>query len=751
MNKRRSKRVASGFQKFSFSCLLFFGGSLWSFSSVAAPATSPDVPAALNEIVVTAGWRAEESLREVPASVAVLDAAALEAGAVQHFEELAVTIPNLGFSGESGRARHFQVRGSGELEQYEGAPNPSVGFIIDDIDFSGIGGIATRFDTARVEVLRGPQATRHGANALAGMIYMRSTAPTMTPDARVEVGAGSDGMRSIGAAGGGPVAALDDRLAWRVAVQRFESDGFRRNIALGRRDTSDRDELTARGRLRWLPAPGWQVDATVLYVDLDNGYDDWSLDNSFTTWSDQPGRDAQKSRAVSLRIERVPEGRMGLVAISSIAASDIDFAFDADWGNPALWAPDIYAYSQDTTRFRRSFAQELRLLSGPEGRLAGRLDWVLGARAERLGEDNRIADRGLLDLDDAACPPGDPDGFCAPWPTERSIKSDYSATSVALFGELKWPLAEATHLALGLRGERRHARYSDEVRDRFMPDPRANRFAPTDHLWGGELTLRHSLGPALEAYGRIARGYKAGGFNPSLARVDFSQPDLNLSSEQVTFASESLWNHELGLHYAGPHLAVDLSLFWQQRERMQVRVPMQLAAGDPNTFVFVTDNAKDARVRGAEASLTWRPVAAWRLQAGLGWLDTRLQRFPAAPEHAGSVFPHAPSLSWSAGVDWSGSAGWFAEAAAHGRSRYRFDYDTSMGSERWAASAALARLRAGWRGAHWEFALWVHNLFDEEHATRGFYFGNEPPAFEEKRYLRRGDPRHMGININWKM
>lgn len=714
-------------------------------------AAAAEAGAGIEEIVVTARWRAGESLREVPASVAVLDEEALRAGAVQHFEELATSIPNLGFSGEGARARYFQVRGSGELEQYEGAPNPSVGFIIDDIDFSGIGGVATSFDAGRVEVLRGPQATRYGANALAGMIYMTSAAPTKLPDARAELLAGSDGTRSIGVAGGGPLAGAGEQLAWRMAVQRFTSDGFSRNEYLGRRNTSERDEITARGKLRWRPTEGWQLDFTGLYVDVDDGYDDWSIGNGFTTQSDAPGRDAQKSRAASLRITGEPSDAFSLVAISSLASSDIVFSFDADWGNPVLWAPDVYDYTQHTRRERRTFSQELRLLSGPAGRLFGRGDWVLGAWAQRLAEDNTITDRGLLDLDDAACPPGDPDGLCAPWPTDRSIASDYHATSLALFGELSWPLATATELALGLRAERRQARYADRVEDRLWPDARRNRFAPTDHLWGGELTLKHQLDAGTGLYARIARGYKAGGFNPGLARADFSQPSLNVSAGQIAFAAESLWNYELGAHLAGERLALDLSLFWQEREHMQVRVPVQLAAGDPNTFIFLTDNAQGARVRGAEAALAWRVTPSLDLHASLGLLDTRLQRFAARSDVEGQRFPHAPAFSWSAGLAWQGAGGWFAELAAHGRGRQLFDYDDSSGSERWASSASIARLRTGWRGDHWEVALWAQNLLDERWASRGFYFGNEPPDFPSRRYLRLGDPRQLGLRISWQL
>ena len=719
--------------------------------AAAAPAAGPPPSPDTGEIVVTARWRAAEALREVPASVAVLDATAVREGAVQHFEELAATVPNLGFSGEGARARYFQVRGSGELEQYEGAPNPSVGFVIDDIDFSGIGGIATTFDTARVEVLRGPQGTRYGANALAGMIYLTSVAPTDRPDALVETLAGSDGARGVGVAGGGPLPGLEDQLAWRLAVQQFTGDGFRRNTFLHRDDTAGRDELTARGRLRWRPAAGWQLDLTALFVDIDDGYDDWSIFNGFATQSDQPGRDAQRSRAASARLEGALNEAVTLVAITAVADSDILFSFDADWGNSALWAPHVYTFTQHTARERRTLSQELRLLSGPAGRLFGRADWVLGAWAQRLSEDNTLTDHGLLHLDASACPPGDPDGYCAPYATDRSIDSRYRATSLALFGEVALPLGPATRLALGLRGERRHAAYDDQLEDRVLPGTQANHFSPTDRLWGGELTLTHDLAATATAYARIARGYKAGGFNPGLARADFSRPGLNVSPEQIAFGPEALWNHELGLHLGGRQAWLDLSLFWQEREAMQVRVPIQLAAGDPNTFIFLTANAQAARARGAEAGFGWRAGEALTLRAGLGLLDTELRRFATRPGFDGHDFPHAPRLTWSAGARWEAGAGWFADLAASGRGGYSFDYDTSTGADRRAGAATQVNLRAGRRWGHWEVAFWARNLFDETYATRGFWFGNEPPDFPPRRYLRLGDPRQFGLSVGWQL
>src|ERR1700761_1906707 len=210
----------------------------------------------LDEIIVTATLRAVP-LEELPGSASVLTEATLRDAGHQHFEDVLALVPNLNWAGDTSRPRYFQIRGIGELQQYQGAPNPSVGFLIDDIDFSGLGSAATLFDIDHIEVLRGPQGTLYGANALAGLIYVRSAEPQEHFGARVELDAGNYGERAYGAMLTGPVEALDS--SFRLAVQRYTSDGFYRNAYLQRDDTDARDELTLRGRWRLQPTAAWPL------------------------------------------------------------------------------------------------------------------------------------------------------------------------------------------------------------------------------------------------------------------------------------------------------------------------------------------------------------------------------------------------------------------------------------------------------------------------------------------------------------
>ena len=99
-------------------------------SSEISEANSPD--SVLEEIIVS-GYRSTSPLA-LDASLTLLDQETIQLSTVEHFEELVQMVPNMNLSGEGSRARYFQLRGVGEREQYEGAPNPSVGYIIDDID-----------------------------------------------------------------------------------------------------------------------------------------------------------------------------------------------------------------------------------------------------------------------------------------------------------------------------------------------------------------------------------------------------------------------------------------------------------------------------------------------------------------------------------------------------------------------------------------------------------------------------------------
>jgi iron complex outermembrane recepter protein len=674
----------------------------------ALEAAAPD--AELSEIVVTAGWR-NAAATDVPASVSVLQTRTIQDAGVQHLEELLPLVPNLNWSGGSSRPRYFQLRGVGELDQYQGAPNPSVGFLIDDIDFSGVGMPATLFDVKQIEVLRGPQGTRYGANALAGLISIASADPTPDWQFRAEANWGDDNERGAGAVLSGPLAGRDD-LAFRISGQRMRSDGFRYNSFLRRHDTNGRDESSVRGKLRWR-REDLEVKLTALYVDLDNGYDEFAIDNSLTTLSDEPGKDSQRSTAGSMRVNWHADRRFELVSTTAAANSNIVASYDGDWGNDQSWgALGPYEFFSETLRERRTVSQDLRLMSTPDGRM-GRFNWVVGTYLLRLQESNDQHDHGIY--------------FGA---SEFALASRYRATNIATYGELQGEIAPSWHLTLGLRSEQRDAHYVDSD---------ASDFDPRDRMVGGQIALSRALGHDRRAYLSLSRGYKAGGFNIGLA----------VPADRRQYDPEYLWNAEIGFKgsWLDGRLSGGTSLFYMLRRSQQVSTSFQIDPTNPLAFGYLTDNAARGVNYGLESSWQWRIAAPLHAEATLGLLRTRYQDYVYGERIlSGRDQAHAPRYDFSLALLYRHPAGWYARADWSGKDSFYFDASNDERSQAYE----LLNLRVGCAVGNWSADLWMHNVFDRRYAVRGFFFGDEPPDFPNRLYLRWGDPRQFGVKLAYR-
>jgi outer membrane receptor protein involved in Fe transport len=678
-------------------------------ASAAASAT-PSTPARLEPVVVTA------ALRPLPGSessggVTILAGDDVQNAAVVHLEEILPQIPSLSWAGASSRPSYFQLRGIGELEQYQGAPNPSLGFLVDEIDFSGIGMMASLFDVEQVEVLRGPQGTRYGANALGGLIKIKTRDPMPERELDAEASAGSDGLRSAGVAAGGDLGVSGDLAgAWRAVLYRAVGDGFRDNRYLGREDTNDRDETTARVKFRVSADPGWHADLSLLHADFDNGYDAFAIDNSLHTLSDRPGRDAQQSDGASLDMtwDRDEAGKWR--SITTWAESEIVASFDGDWGNDRDWGDaGPYDFFSDTRRNRRTISQDFRASQS----FGDVVSWIAGAWLSRLEETNDITDDGRY-LEDAFV---------------RQLDSRYRATSTALYGQVDWTLRTGTKLTAGLRAEQRDAHYDDS--DGVGFDPR-------DRLWGGELALTHRLGPRQILWASLSRGFRAGGFNIGTA----------VPADRQEFTPEYLWSAELGWKGsdADRGRSADFSLFYMRREHLQVATSLQTDPQDPLTFMFITDNAGSGDAWGLESSAMLRLGNRLELEAMLSWMESRYHGYQFGDRDLeGREWAHAPDWKAAVAATWRHASGWMTRVDLSGEAGFYFDTSHDQRSD----SRFLANLRAGYEAERWSVYAWGRNLLDERYPVRGFYFVNEPPDFPTKLYLRWGDPRQVGVTARF--
>ena len=367
---------------------IFSALTLLSIATTALIAQGNVVPVLpqLPETIVT-GELWESELQKTTASITVLDQAALKDKGVQHFEDVINAIPNLTWTGGTSRPRYIQIRGIGENSQFEGeTPDSTVRFLVDDLDFTGVGTIGNLFDVQQVEVLRGPQAGAFGANAAGGMIRIVTNNPTPYWTGQAESTIGNDSLFAGGFAVGGPLLEKDpEKLTFRFALHQLTQDGFRENVFLNRDDTNERDELSSRLKIRWLANEDWEVNGTVLYADFDNGYDEFSLGNTeFKTFSDSPGQDVQKTKAGSLRATWFGQDDFTLTSVTSVVENDSIYSYDADWGAGYFAASGTPAESGyfgflSVDRRRDVYSEEMRLDSKDKKDAFGFIDrWTLG-------------------------------------------------------------------------------------------------------------------------------------------------------------------------------------------------------------------------------------------------------------------------------------------------------------------------------------------------------------------------------------
>ena len=675
----------------------------------------------IEEIVIKGNWR-DTNLSKEDSSIAVLNSKTIESQALKHFENLSYLVPNLNFAASDSRARHFQIRGIGERSGYERTPNSAVGLLIDDIDFSGQGGIATTFDVDQIEVHRGPQGARIGSSAMAGLIYISTKEPTENFEGKSEIVMGTYGTINSGIAFGGPVNSNKD-LTYRLAIKKDYSDGFRKNLFLNKSDTSKKDESTFRLKVNWISDNQTTYKFLVSQIELDDPADIWTIDGSLNTLSDKPGMDSQKSNAYGVKIYHQFE-KFEFQSLSSATNTDVVLSYDADWGNPESHSPYIYDYFSETIRNRDTYSQEFRLVSQfVDKNTKKSIEWVIGASFVDINETNAKKDTGIY---------GDPSDPYGPYSSNSSSLSDFSSRNYSLFGNVDYLFNETTKISFGGRWENFESNYFDSYDESF---------SPSNKMTGGKLSLVKTLNNNSNIYFNIARGYNQGGFNLGLGL------DKNSSNRNLYYDPEFLTNYEVGINskFFQSKLNLGAVLFYSDRKNQQVLISTQVDPSDPNTFLYLTQNAAEGINNGLEVNIDFALSESLDVFANFGLLNTEIKNWISRPDIEGREQAHAPKNSFSIGINWKPTNQSYLSLNVVGKSKFYYSDSHNNASE----SYNLTNINYGYEYGQWTYSLWARNIFDKYYSVRGFYFGNEAPNFIDTLYRRHGDPRHIGVMVQY--
>jgi outer membrane receptor protein involved in Fe transport len=667
----------------------------------------------LDPIVVTSDFR-EKKLSETTNSVSIIGEEEIYDKATEPFAEMLSSTPNVNFSSGASKGKYIQIRGIGERSQFTTPINPSVGINIDGIDFSNISLGVSSFDVEQIEILKGPQGTTFGANAMAGVVNVQSKAPTKETEAHAEVTVGNYNTKAVGVAVGGSL--IEDTLLGRVSLYKNTSDGFIENDHLNREDTNNIDEMSGKAALRWLVNDANRVDLNMIHTKVDNGYDAFNFSNDKTTYSDMPGTDAQNTKATSLKLTSQINTAMHLETKLGYSTSDMEYSFDEDWSfvgefDDELWP---YSYFDEYKRDREQNDFDIRLVSD-EKILGGSMDWTVGAYVKHDTEDltrNRLKET-----------------------VPSTFTSNYKTRSNAVYGQIDAEIVPKLTLVTGFRVEKWEAKYKDSDAVKIDTD---------ETLIGGKVGLEYQQDEKTLHYITLSKGYKPGGVNADNSLIDSARE----------YKTETLWNLDMGRTFSNldDKLKTRLNAFYGKRKEQQVKSSVVGTDDEGNpSFTDYTANAAKGHYYGLETEFDYNPNDTLHLFANVGLLKSEFDDYtdpnPSSVDMNGRSPAQSPEYQYSIGGDVMVTDSLIFKANVEGKDAYYFSNRHNEKSKAYT----LLNSSIEYSFKEWTATIWARNLTDEEYQTRGFgSFGNNPAnGYATELYTQQGSPRTFGATVSY--
>ena len=768
---------------------LFSSVSFVALAALAAsPALAQETPQSaddgIGDIVVTAQKRAE-NIQDVPIAISAVGSQYLESRGIDSIDKLGTIAPNVKIerAPASKTISQISIRGSVTINPAI-TWEPAVGLYLDGVYIAKAqGSIFDVADLERVELLRGPQGTLYGRNALAGAVNLVTKKPSGEAGGSVDLTYGSFnelrvrgvldlpqmGPFSVKLSGqyrkrDGLVDLVPDHPVVGGRTDSIDSGSFMVQVRAQLSDNVTADYTFDYSKARQDPpfsqllrvnrngdprdifdpaSPGYAFGGAFFPLDL------YTNPNRSTTAAiDAPAYERSRSYGHALTLT----ADLGAVTIKSITAyRDLDWADGLDLDG----SPLPVAFTQRITDYH-AFSQELQL-TGEAG--DGRLNYVFGAfyfdeKAETLNPQTYFG--GGVDL-----------------------QSDYGSNTeaFALYAQLDYKLTDSLKISLG-------GRYTHEKKDvrryfRVNFDPANGIFSPlvvadiaygvipdaTYNNFSPAVTVAWEANPNVNFYARFAQGFKSGGFNGE-TNV-FVAPTTACPSGATELCTpyrpEKVDSYELGMktRLADGRVIFNVAAFRSEHKDMQLSV-FTASTGAAS----IVKNAAAARIQGLEFETVLRPLDSLTINASLAILDPKYKSFidGGIDVSANRAFPHAPKTTAAIGFDWQAAKGGWGKLNFYGdlsyvSSYYTFPYPlvTPTVSDQNANSSkskgrSIVNLRASLSeipvgGATAEVSVFVRNLTKEDNPSNFIDFG---PGFGGILLGYFPEPRTFGVTVGLK-
>ncbi|MBA2933574.1 TonB-dependent receptor [Sphingomonas sp. CGMCC 1.13654] len=665
-------------------------GILAPAGAFAQQAAGASASAASAEIVVTA-QRREQRLQDVPVAVAVATGDTMRKAQITDFNDLGNRLSGIKVN-KGGPSDALNIRGIGS--GFNMGFEQSVATFIDGVYISRSQSTRAGFlDLDRIEVLKGPQSTFFGSNAIAGALNVTTRKPTSTFEGYASgLYSPSDGEYDVQAAVGGPIG---DGFSARAAARVSGMDGYLYNYRIDKKGPDNQD---FQGRL----ALRYQVPGTLdinLRSDFTRLHDKHDEMQEVLNCPPAPGYGAPQAGCASLIAEGHADNKLDYhtaAGDSFFYLKSVNNVLSAAWttGAGTLTSTTGY-YWHEINRFVgqavpqsavvavhstsglpitqperfHSFSQEFRFES-ERGKF---LEYTLGAyydNSHLVGSESYGFYFAPFGARLPGVSPTEPIAQLVTANQHQQNRSVFAAATLHLTHKLRLNLG-ARYSSIHKTNDRTTIVGEGDDYGRVIPGTELSPAATTaftaigfpagdylvkhrtDDKFMPSINAQYDLTRNVMAYASYTTGFKAGGWA--------------IGNGVDSFGPESVKSYELGLKasWFDKLLTTDIALYDARYKDLQESTTVYSAAGVP---VSTIANVGKARSRGVDLDVRAVPLRGLSITASLGYLDARYLAYPNAPctqlqvvalgksctqNLAGKRKDYAPDWSGSVNVDYS--------------------------------------------------------------------------------------------------
>lgn len=665
----------------------------------------------LDEVVVTGELQAR-NLQETTTSVSVFNQAQLDESSEHNVIKSAVKRSanvNTIFGGKG-----INIRGISDGGIAGSGSGRTIDVSIDGLSLpssqSAFFGPYSSWDIEQIEILRGPQSTQQGRNALAGSVQIRSADPVFESEAKARIRMGQMGDRNVALMLNQP---LNKRWAARVALESNHHDGWVKNPT---REDDKYDERTMKSaRFKLLYEPNENVSAIFNHsYTQNNAGEDFVITDRLpdrVNISDNEAAEGSRHRITGLRIDAELNNYWSLLSETNFYSHDYKRIEDIDN------TPNPLAFI-DRVVFDKAISQDVKFIFDNEQRLRGAFG-LFATTIDRKRKGTLESDANMVDTR-------------VPLNTARfgrSLNSKREVNNIAIYGEMDFDFAKNWTLIAGGRYDYEKQKTKDDTS--FYLTPAIAPLPPNESIvtkpsfsaFLPKLGIRKQFNDDISSSFIIQRGYRAGGSqrNP-----------FNL--EIVDFDPEYTWNYELGLRtqFMNDKLVLNGNLFYTDWQDQQVSVK----GPSGNRVDVYTDNAGSSSIYGAEVELRYAPSNKLSMYSSLGYAKTKFDEFiSGGNDLSGNEFAAAPKVTLSIGGKYNFSNRWFMQLDGNYSDSY-FSEATNQ-PENKVKSRFILDSRVGYNAKNWSASLYARNLTDKDYVTQA-----------AGKQVRTGEPRVVGLEFN---